>query len=68
MKYWDVVACEAVIKAAGGQATDAWGKERLWEEDKGRAEEWKVEGGLVATLRDHSFYVLPEHVDIQAKI
>ena len=67
LKYWDVVACEALVKAAGGRATDAWGKERSWDDSVGRASQYRVEGGFIATLRDHDYYVLPPSVDIHDK-
>ena len=67
LKVWDVVACEAVVRAAGGRATDAWGAERRWDEEAGKAE-YKVAGGFIATMKDHAFYTLPDSVDIQAKI
>ena len=67
LKYWDVVACEALVRAAGGRATDAWGKERRWEEGEGSARQYRVDGGLIATLHHHDFYTLPASVDIHSK-
>ena len=59
LKWWDVVACQAVMEAAGGRVTDAWGKELRWVEAEGRKDGYQVPGGMIGTMTHHDFYLVP---------
>ena len=57
-KRWDTAACEAVITAAGGKLTDAYGQQIKYERDSN----YHNVNGVLATLHAdrHKQYVLPE--------
>ena len=67
LKWWDVVACQAVLEAAGGRATDAWGGELSWAEAEGRKDGYQVRGGMIGTMSHHDFYLVPQGVSITDK-
>ena len=64
LKWWDVVACQAVVEAAGGRVTDAWGEELRWVEAEGRKDGYQVRGGMIGTMTHHDFYVVPKGTSI----
>jgi len=64
LKWWDVVACQAVVEAAGGRVTDAWGGEMRWEEAEGRKDGYQVRGGMIGTMTHHDFYLVPRGTSI----
>ena len=64
LKWWDVVACQAVVEAAGGRVTDAWGDELRWVEAEGRKDSYQVHGGMIGTMTHHDFYLVPRGTSI----
>ena len=64
LKWWDVVACQAVVEAAGGRVTDAWGGDLRWVEAAGRKDGYQVRGGMIGTMAHHDFYLVPRGTSI----
>ena len=64
LKWWDVVACQAVVEAAGGRVTDAWGDDLRWVEGDGRKDSYQVRGGMIGTMTHHDYYLVPRGTSI----
>jgi len=54
-RLWDTCASEAVVKAAGGQFTNSFGEDIVYDASSG---DYQNHDGVLATMKNHEKYVL----------